>query len=353
MNPKISVIVIIYRVGKFLPKCLESIAAQTCDDIEVICVVGKGDTLCEEISREYERKDPRFRVIVSEPRGTANARNTGLKYSSGEYIAFVDGDDFIEPDMLETMLKGAVRYQADISVVGKFYAYENCTEDDNAMNGHSFGKRADEAGTELLCTEDALKTVLYGTGFFLHIWDKLYRRELFDDIRFDEGKKVEDREISYRLLIKAKRMVYDRSPKYYFRDSSDSGSRVEDNLARSYEANEAICADIVKRFPSLSEACEVFLACEAMSVIQNSMLYGSFSAAHDGKYLDIVRAKAGTLLKNGFVSRPVKLKAVLCLFCPGMLKRLTLSRRKSFLKSHRQFCAGNDWQEIFKGQGIE
>ena len=339
--PKVSIIVIIYKVEKYVRQCLESLLAQTYRDLEIICVVGKGDAPCETICAEFAEKDERVRVIAEEPKGTASARNTGLKAAGGEYIAFVDGDDYIAPDMIETMVKASMDDQADIAVIGKYYAYENITESDTAGGNIS-----------ILDTRSALKIVLYQTGFFLHIWDKLYRRKLFDTIRFDEGKKVEDRIISYRLLTKANKIVYNKSPKYYFRVSEDSGSKVEDNLAKSFEADREICADIRKNHPPLQKACDYFLAYEAMSVIQNSMLYGTFSKEHDKEYLDCVRELAGSVYANSEVGRGVKVKTYLCVHAPQLLKRLTLERRKKFLEGHKPYTSGTDWNNIFERQGI-
>ncbi len=129
--PEVSVIVIIYKVERFLRQCLESLSSQTFEDIEVICVVADKDKACVEICEEFAGKDERFKVIKEEPRGTASARNTGLAAANGKYIAFVDGDDYAASDMIEVMHEGIVSMDADISVIGKYYVYENVTEAEN------------------------------------------------------------------------------------------------------------------------------------------------------------------------------------------------------------------------------
>ena len=103
--PKVSIIVIIYQVERFLDECLASIINQTYQNLEIILVACKGDTGCEQICDEYLKKDSRIVLIKDEPKGTAIARNAGLDVASGDYIAFVDGDDYIAPDMIEVMVK--------------------------------------------------------------------------------------------------------------------------------------------------------------------------------------------------------------------------------------------------------
>ena len=347
--PEVSVIVIIYKVERFLRQCLESLSSQTFKDIEVICVVADTDKACIEICEEFAGKDERFKVIKEAPRGTAGARNTGLSAAKGKYIAFVDGDDYAASDMIEVMHEGAVSQDADISVIGKYYVYENVTEAENVPASGNGG----EPELLLIDPAQAMEIVLYQTGFFLHIWDKLYKRELFKDISFDEGKKVEDRLVSFRLLYSAERIVYNRKPEYCFRMSADSGSRVEDNLAKSFEADKVMCTGIMKKDPGLLKACEYFMAYEAMSVIQNSMLTGTFSREHDKEYLDYVRSLSHSVYNNKRVGRGVKAKTFLCLHFPSVLKWLTVRRRKKFLEGHRLFSSGNDWNGIFREQGIE
>lgn len=340
--PTVSIIVIAYKVDRFLRQCLGSLMTQSYPNLEIICVVGEDDELCARICDELSFIDRRIRVIRETPRGTAQARNTGLDAATGEYIAFVDGDDFADSNMIEAMLFAAMKAEADISVIGRCFYYKNCMEGD---------PEAEEI--RVLTVPEALEIILYQTGFFLHIWDKLYRRTLFEGIRFDTGRKVEDRFVCYRLIKKANCIVYNSTPQYYFRMSEDSGSRVEDNLVKSFEADKQICRDMMETYPELLKAAEYFIAYEAISVVQNSMLYGSFSKKHDEAVLRSVRSFSASLRHNPKVRRSVKVKAFLCLHFPGILKKLTLKRRKRFLASHQFFTTGADWNRVYEEQGVE
>ncbi|MCR5733198.1 MAG: glycosyltransferase [Lachnospiraceae bacterium] len=340
-DPKVSIIVIIYRVAPFLSECLDSIITQTYENTEIICVVGEGDEECEEIAREYEKKDSRIKLLINLPRGTAAARNEGLSAAGGELIAFVDGDDHIESDMIETMVRSLTDNDADISVVGRYYDYENRTDADNA--GSKF----------ILNRKEVYEILLYQTGFFLHIWDKLYRRELFNGISFDTGKKVEDREVVFKLLGRAKKTVYDSTPKYHFRVSQDSGSRVSDNLLRSLESDRVITDEMLRQYPDLKKACDFFLVYETISVIQNDMLKGTYSSEYDKEHLTFVRKHLKDVCLDKRVRKAVKLKIILCSYFPGILKKMTLKRRKEYLDTHKEFTTGTDWAATFKEQGVE
>ncbi len=338
---KISVIIIIYKVEKYLRQCIESVMHQTYDNLEIICVVGKGDIKCEEIADELADKDARIKVIKAEPKGTADARNRGLDAVTGDYIAFVDGDDYIEADMFETMICAAKKNQADVSVVGKYYLYTNCTD---GMN---------ENKELVLSPKEAFEIILYQEGFFLHLWDKLYKADLFKGVRFPDGKLVEDRQMAFNILSRAERIVYNSASKYYFRVSEDSGSRIENNLIMSLKADYEICEGMLKLYPEIKPAVDFFLVNENLSVIQNSFLYGVFSKSHDKEYLSYVRKNASRVYGNSRVPESLKVKIMMCSISPKLFKYVTLTRRSKFLKNHVAFNAGNDWNATFAVQGVK
>ena len=337
--PKVSIIVIIYKVEMFLRECLESIVDQSYENIEIILVVGKGDEKCEEISRDFAA-DPRVKLIVDEPKGTAVARNAGLNAATGDYIAFVDGDDKIARDMIKTMVDAAVEENADVSVVGKYLMYENMTEG------------SEENTKEVFSNRDAFETILYNDKFFLHMWDKLYRRELFSGIRFDEGRQVEDRQMAVKILGRAEKVVYNSASKYYFRVSRDSGSRVKDNLRLSLDADKKICEELGNRYKDLNDAIEYFLMVENMSVVQSAYLYNIFSNKNNKDELTYIRKHLSYVWKLGRTSRGMKFKMILCGYFPHFFRYVTISRRNKFLKTHVEFGSGNNWAETFRKQSV-
>lgn len=337
--PKVSIIVIIYKVDMFLRECLDSIVNQTYENLEIILVVGKGDDASESICHEYEN-DSRIKLIIDEPKGTAVARNQGLNAVTGDFIAFVDGDDKIDPDMIETMVSAAISENADVSVIGKYFMYENLTEGSSENVKEVYNKK------------EAFETILYNDKFFLHMWDKLYRRELFSGIRFDEGRQVEDRQMAVKILGRAEKIVYNSASKYYFRVSRDSGSRVADNLRLSLDADYKICEELLNKYPDISDAVEYFLMVENMSVIQSAYLYNIFSNKNNKSELKYIRKHILHVMRLKKTSKSMILKMVLCGYFPHIFKYITVSRRNKFLNTHIEFGSGNDWTKTFKEQSV-
>ncbi|MBR5360383.1 MAG: hypothetical protein IK123_05785, partial [Lachnospiraceae bacterium] len=182
-----------------------------------------------------------------------------------------------------------------------------------------------------------------------HLWDKLYKKELFEDVRFPEGKLVEDRQMAHLILSKAERIVYNTASKYYFRISEDSGSKIEENLRLSLNADKEICERLIERFgDEIRPAVEFFLVNENLSVIQNSFLYDNFSKQHDREYLRYVKDHAPMVKKDTRVPRSLKIKMDMCCLSPYLFRWVTLSRRKKFLEGHKAFRSGNDWESTFK-----
>lgn len=117
-NIKISLIVPCYNIRKYLPRCIESILAQTYKNLEIILISDGSTDGTDEVIREYAKKDSRIIPIFKQNSGVSDTRNRGLDIATGDYIGFVDGDDYIEPEMYETLLKNAIENNADISHCG-------------------------------------------------------------------------------------------------------------------------------------------------------------------------------------------------------------------------------------------
>ena len=138
MQPKVSVVIPVYNCEAFLPECIDSLLAQTLEDIELIfvCDASPDDSLA--ILRRYEEKDSRIRVIAFEQnRGVSAARNAGIEAAAGEYIGFCDSDDWVEPQMFERLYGAAKQHEADISFCRVYKDYAHKTE--NVPLGFSTG----------------------------------------------------------------------------------------------------------------------------------------------------------------------------------------------------------------------
>ena len=277
----ISIIVIIYKVAPFLRDCLESIAAQTYKNIEVVLVVGhdeNGDYFgCREIAEEFAGKDERFRLIFCEAKGAGDARNRGLDSARGDLIGWVDGDDYIEPDMFEKLEKNLSDTDSDVSICAHFKEYPNETEK----------PRSNVKGRMVLSPMDVAR-VLLGFGdelsgkpdFFFHSWDKLFRSEIFKDLRYPTKSKLEDRYTIGDIFLKEGiSVVYTGEPLYHFRIRSDSLSKDIDASDLNIKADHEFCRKLLLKFPGLKYECDRYLLYGHITSIQNILIKQSFWAA--------------------------------------------------------------------------
>lgn len=212
---KISLIVPIYNVEKYLPSCIDSILKQTYVDMEVILVDDGSPDNCPAICDEYAKKDERIHVIHQQNKGLSGARNTGIEYAQGEYLIFVDSDDTIEPTMVEELYTYAEGRECKIVACGRYYVFED---------GEKISKIADNKSKTYAFAE-AMQEMNTFTLFDMSAWAKIYRRELFQDIRFPEGKLSEDYYIMYKLFDLAQTIGYVAKPLYNYLQRQSSISR--------------------------------------------------------------------------------------------------------------------------------
>ncbi len=214
MNELVSVIVPIYKVEKYIRKCLDSILNQSYENLEIILVDDGSPDNCGSICDEYGAKDSRIRVIHKENGGLSSARNAALDICKGDWIICVDSDDYICPDMVEKLVKAAHDYDADLVISSHFEEKGgklNIT--DRIMDKPQIMDR--EAALKKLVEDDDIKN---------YAWGKLYRASHFEGVRYPEGRNYEDIPTTYRLFDKAKKIV--KIPEflyvYYIRDDSIS-----------------------------------------------------------------------------------------------------------------------------------
>ena len=311
----ISIIMIVYDVERYVEQSIKSVLDQTYTDFELIIVVGHGSDRSEEICRAYAEKDPRIRLITGPANGIADARNQGMAEVSGEYLGFVDSDDYIEPDMFESMLENIRKYDADIAVCGRYYEYENATLSD------------ERKAPSVLSADEALAVTLGHEGFFLHLWDKLFSRKVYEGLRFRTDITVEDRIVTDRLISKADRIVYDPTPKYHFRERSGSNSKRSGMTRKNVEANLLMEEFILNEHPVLSNECNRFMLYEFITAIQNELVCDMPNKADIKEYTQKVRTLLGT--KNPMIPKSLRIKAFMALHTPHILKAYTKRRQEN------------------------
>jgi len=220
---EISVIVPVYNVEKYLEKCIDSILSQTFKNFEVILVDDGSTDSCGIICDKYERLDNRVKVIHKTNGGLSSARNFGLEIAGGEYVVFVDSDDWIDENMCQELYNEAKENNADIVQCKFIKAY-----DENAIICHNQFN-----DIEVIGNLDALNN-LYNDRCIETVvtWNKLYKRDLFNDITFPNGKLHEDEFTTYKLLYKANKVVLIGKEFYYYRQTPNSIMNSDFNIRR-------------------------------------------------------------------------------------------------------------------------
>lgn len=210
---KISVIVPIYKVENYLNRCVESIRKQTYRNLEIILVDDGSPDACGEMCDRYAQEDSRIRVIHKENGGLSDARNAGIEVAAGEYIAFIDSDDWIDDKMYEVLYHTLLKYDADIAECSYRNLYADCIVEETACTGNVV------EGDNIF----ALEAMLDWHYFKPNAYNKLYKRSVIADVRYPKGKLHEDEYTTYKYMYNARKLVYiDFSFYNYDRRRTDS-----------------------------------------------------------------------------------------------------------------------------------
>lgn len=240
----ISVIVPVYKVADYLDKCVHSLVTQTYLDLEIILVDDGSPDDCPRICDAWAEKDRRIRVVHKTNGGLSDARNAGLDIAGGDYISFVDSDDWIAPTMLETMLNVLLQADADICSCGIMNVYE----DGSTQSWHQPPLKGN--------SETFLRALYADTSVPVAVWNKLYRKELWDKLRFPVGKICEDAFTTYKLIDQARKLIQIPDELYFYRIRSGSIMTSSFRPARMDEEEAWRCnyEFVMKQYPTLKKA---------------------------------------------------------------------------------------------------
>lgn len=242
MGDKISVIVPIYKVEDYLHRCVDSIINQTYTNLEIILVDDGSPDDCPMICDEYAEKDNRIRVVHKKNGGLSDARNAGIDIATGEYIMFIDSDDFVDIEMMESMMKNMIDNNVDMVVCNIKYVYE-----DREVVKYNQADR-------ILDRYEAMEEYLKDGVVQAVAWNKLYKKSLINDMRYKVGKTNEDEFFTYKVVDKTDKIYYNSRSFYNYiqRDSSIMGKysiKRLDGVEASYERLNFI----KERYPDLYE----------------------------------------------------------------------------------------------------
>ena len=225
-NELISIIVPIYKVEPYLHKCIDSILNQTYKNLQIILVDDGSPDRCGEICDQYAKTDKRINVIHKENGGLSDARNCGIDVATGKYLSFLDSDDWLHNEYIEKLYELLKSSKSDISACDFLRtSTEKVHTDYSNQTVYEFSNI------------EALEQ--YTDGFYVQMvvaWGKLYKRKLFEGIRFPVGRIHEDEFTTHRLLYKAKKVVYTTAQLLYYRQREDSIMKISFNINQKLDA---------------------------------------------------------------------------------------------------------------------
>lgn len=227
MVEKISVIIPVYNTAEYLPKCLDSVCGQTYKNLEIICVDDGSTDGSGDIAERYAEKDPRVQVIHKANEGESSARNVGLQHSTGEYVAFVDCDDWLEANMYEVMISAMKRNRLDMAACGYFWE----TEEGGQPIGNSYPVSKEVFGRKELFEYVYIRDRYRGVTSW--IWCKLFHRNiLYEDgklLAFDENLRFgADLVFFIKAASNARRICYLETAFYHYYQRANSTAHTKD-----------------------------------------------------------------------------------------------------------------------------
>jgi glycosyltransferase involved in cell wall biosynthesis len=230
-KPLISVIIPVFNVETYLPKCLDSILSQTYENLEIVIVNDGSTDNSPKICKEYANKNSRIKVVHKENGGLSSARNAGLDVATGEYIGFVDSDDFIERNMYREMLNAMLEHSANLVICNYFSDREIKYPCEKSM----------------LANADLVFRLYLKDKIQAFAWNKLYPRETFSEIRYANGILFEDMDIFLPILEKSKRIVLLNDKLYHYVQRKDSIT------SSKFNPKQIKCLEIIESYKGYSK----------------------------------------------------------------------------------------------------
>lgn len=254
--PLISVIVPIYKVERYLDRCVQSIVDQSYKHLEIILVDDGSPDHCPSMCDAWAARDSRIKVIHKENGGLSDARNAGMAIAGGEYIGFIDSDDYIAPAMYQLLLERLQVDGSDISACGVDMVYED----------GSAHQRLTPEDSCVLSAEAAVEAVVRESWLKQPVWYKLYKAELVRDIGFPVGKYHEDIFWTWQAVARAQKVSIFDTPCYYYvqRSGSIMAEKYTPRRLDAIEAKQQRLAFLIKEYPRISEYARKDLAFSCM-----------------------------------------------------------------------------------------
>lgn len=324
--PKISIIVPVYNCEKYISNCINSILEQSFKDFELILVDDGSSDRSFEICESFAKKDNRVRTIHQPNSGVSRARNRGLDEAKGEYIGFVDGDDCVDKEMYERLYKNLADNNADISICGivnYFVKKDGTTEK---------VRQSPVDGFWIFSGEQALKEALQSRLYSVNPVNKLFKRELFDKLRYPEGKISEDAFLIPVVISKSGKVVYDSKPMYYYlrRENSITTSNFSDSGWDVVEAYKNHLNMVSEKFPNLKKVAKFRYLWAYTYVIDKIMLSeNSENYLEDfKKAFNFIKKNILQIIFNPYFSLKRKIAVMVLLINKKIYKKMIMTVNK-------------------------
>lgn len=319
--PKISVIIPVYKVEEYLKRCVDSVIGQTLRNIEIILVDDGSPDNCPAICDEYAKKDDRVRVIHKKNGGVSEARNVGIEAALGEFIGFVDPDDYIEADMYEYLYDLVKKENAEISMCEFFHCYQGKEPEKN-----------EKISVETVDSETAIYYVLESKRASMTLVNKIYKREIFDDnLRFPVGKVQEDAFLIVDILDRAKKVVISNFQKYYYYHRINSittmhFSEHDFDCIEAFDYDYKRCCEINREY--LESVARMRCCWVRFFVLDKMALAGVKNTEQRSKIIKYLKANKSFILKNDVLTMGRKLSFISLYFGFGIYRALVKQNAK-------------------------
>lgn len=302
MYPLISVIVPCYNVEKYLPRCINSIINQTYNNIEILLVDDGSPDQCGEICEKYAKKDKRIKVIHKNNGGLSDARNVAIDVSTGDYILFIDSDDYVSTNHIEHLYNIIITSQADMAIEWGQTFYEGAIPIIDTLDGKK---------EVILNPNEALANMFYQKDFDTNAWAKLYKRILFEGIRYPKGWLYEDLPTTYRLIQRCKKVVFSDYKSYYYllRSNSIEGAPFK---IQKYESCIKIIQQLEQDRTNMSVSVQKALDCRIVSFAFHILLEVPNTQNNiRNNLLNIIKDKRKSALFNNNARKKVRIACML------------------------------------------
>lgn len=323
-DKKISIIIPAYNIAPYLPRCLDSVLSQTYTNLEVIVVDDGSTDNTKEIIEKYAEKDSRIVPIYKENTGVSDTRNKGLDIATGDYIGFVDGDDYIEENMYELLINNAIKYNADIAHCGYRLKFPK-----NEYYFYNTGKIVEQD------KQQGVIHLLEGKFIEPGIWNKLFRRDVVKDIRMKkELKNNEDLLFNIMAFAKSEKSVFEDKALYNYIMRTNSATTSSGLTYNKVFDGLKVRNIITEMFKDDDKVYQVALYSQLKVAIQT---YRNITTNNDaqefkGEQKNIKKQVAELYKKAkplGIIGKRTKIDSLLIIHCPVMFKLLYILYSKT------------------------